>query len=156
MPANSIWIVSTKPNATYYYDDRIYIDDSSQEENVVPVFKEFAENVYDAGALTAAGKTINLNNGTIQIIEFDGYTGSATISITGQSRSTTKTQTVTLMFDNINNNTPPTVSWSEVIWSDQSGAPDFTGTSNRYDFVTLSYVVTFGYWFGSSQMTYSP
>ena len=145
-----------KPNVTYYYDDRIYIDDSSQEENVVPVFKEFAENVYDAGALTAAGKTININNGTIQIIEFDGYTGSATISITGQSRSTTKTQTVTLMFDNINNNTPPTVIWSGVIWSDQSGAPDFTGTSDRYDFVTLSYVVTFGYWFGSSQMTYSP
>jgi hypothetical protein len=129
----------------------------------LPIFKEFGESSFvSIGSITAAGKTVNIDSGTLQYISFGGYTGAATITITGQvSSGSTLSQSFVLFFGNTGGYDVPTLDFTgggnSVVWTQETGAPVFE------DGLTALYAIPFTIvarspfpyrWLGGSQVTY--
>ena len=146
-------------DGTYHYNSSIYSSGTSfTGQNRIVILKEYGELRHDLGALTASGKTISLDNGTIQYTTFSGYTGAATISITGfAGTGTNQVQSLFLVIGNTGSYSPPTITWSGVIWSDETGSPAFGASKSLY-VLPLSSIgsppLGASAWIGGSQLTY--
>jgi hypothetical protein len=134
----------------------------SSNRDLVPVLQEYAEKVV-FGQL-AASITANLDDGNIHWFYSNGYTGAVTLSITGQSTSTTDklVQNMVIVIDNAvneDNIDMPTVSWG-ANFSEETGAPDLSPLSGGQPGVIIIPFVYFtadsssNFWHGGSQLTY--
>jgi hypothetical protein len=107
---------------------------------------------------------VNIDSGTIHYLAFSGYTGAATITITGQIDDTTKlnlSQSFVLFIGNTGGYDVPTLDFTgggdSVVWTQETGAPVFE------DGLTALYAIPFTIlsqsgppyrWLGGSQVTY--
>lgn len=158
-PVYSIWY--DLADNSYYYEPSIYhsiINYASGSQNSLPIFQEFGELKVDRGSLTASGKSLDVGSGTIQFISFSGYTGAATISLTGfAGTGTNQIQSFMLIIGNTGGFTAPTITWSGILWSEETGTPSFSSirAMHMIPFASVgSPPLGATGWIGGSQLTY--
>jgi len=143
----------------------MYSLNSTTPQNNIPLFKEFAERVFvysNSGSITGAGRTVNIDNGTLHYLAFSGYTGAATITITGQVASLSDlSQSFVLFIGNTGGYDVPTLTFTgggnSVLWTQETGAPVFEDGLTTLYAIPFTILSTFGppyRWLGGSQVTY--